>query len=232
LKAIILEDNVLTSWDYEMVLDALGIQVIGTYKSWKQALPIIKNGLPDLMIIDLYLEHNEKGLDFIKTMRDYFIPTIICTAYTNESYMEQALENGVAAFIKKPIDKSLLTFQVKRIIRGIELQNFHKNFLIVKENRNYIKIPFANITMIETEGNYSFIHLDSGKKYVEKLSLIKLREKLDSEIFIRCYRSTIVNLQFIVSLDLEENILKLKNGTSLNVGVRYRSAVKKAFTGD
>ena len=99
LRAIILEDNISYSWDYEMILESLEIEVSGVYKSWRDALPEIKKQLPDFMIVDLFLDNNEKGMEFINQIKDYFIPTIICTGYPEQSYMDQALDYGVHAFM-------------------------------------------------------------------------------------------------------------------------------------
>lgn len=229
MKAVILENNLINSWDYEMILDNLNIQVQGIFKSWKQAIPIIKNDLPDFMIVDLFLDHNEKGLDFIREMKSYFIPTIICTAYPEPNYMDEALEAGVVAFISKPVSIATLTFQIKRLVRDIELKSFQTNHLVVKDKRNLIRIPFIQISKIEIDGNYSYIFLESGKKFILKLSLTKLIERLDPKKFVRCYRSTIVNIDFIESIDLQENRIWLSNGQSLQVGTRYRSFLKNAF---
>lgn len=229
MKAVIIENNLINSWDYEMILDNLDIEVQGIFKSWKKAVPVIKSDLPDFMLVDLFLDHNEKGLDFIREMKDYFIPTIICTAYPEENYMEEALDAGVVAFISKPVSIATLTYQIKRLVKDIEQKSFHTDYLVVKDKRNLIKIPFQQISKIEIDGNYSYIFLDSGKKYVLKLSLTKLTERLDPKRFVRCYRSTIVNLDFIESIDLQENIIWLHNGQSLQVGTKYRSFIKNTF---
>lgn len=230
MKAVIIEDNLVNTWDYEMILDKLEVQVSGVYKSWKKAIAGIKNDLPDLMIVDLFLDHNEKGLDFIHEMKDFCIPTIICSAYPEQNYMDDALEAGVVAFISKPVDKAILTYQIKRVIRENESSYKNKNYLVIKDKRNLVKIPFLRIFKIEIDGNYSYIYLDSGKKFILKLSLKKLNEQLDPNKFVRCHRSSIVNLDFVDSLSLEENKILLRNGTSLQIGMKYKRSIRIMFT--
>jgi len=230
LKAIILEDNISYSWDYEMILDALNIQVAGVYKSWKEALPAIRKDLPDFMIVDLFLENNEKGLDFLEEMKDFFIPTIVCTGYPEQEFMDEAIEKGVRAFISKPLDKASLTFQIKKLVKELEDKTTNE-CLIIKDKRNLVKIPFKEVCKIEIEGNYSFITLMSGKRYVVKMSLKKLMEQLDEKMFLRCHRSAVVNITHIESLDLKDNIIKLANGTELGIGSKYRSNIKAIFSG-
>lgn len=229
LKVVILEDNVSYAWDYEMIMEKLEIQVVGVYKQWKDALPIIKEQLPDFIIVDLFLQNNEKGLDFIKQMKDFFIPMIVCTGYPEVEYMDEALEAGVYAFLSKPLDKSSLTFQVKKLKKELLEKERKNSNLIIKNKKNYIKIPYSEIVRIEIEGNYSFIYITSNKRYVLKISLKKITEKLDPKVFIRCHRSTIVNLEHIKSLDIISNKAVLSTADEVDIGSKFKAALKTAF---
>lgn len=231
MKVVILEDNISYSWDYEMIMEELGVQVLGVYKSWKEALPAIRKALPDFMIVDLYLDNNEKGLDFLKEMKDLFIPTIVCTGYPEKEYMDEALDMGVKAFLSKPFDKASLTFQIRKLIRELEGSIDAIEHLIIKEKRNLVKVPFKEIYKITIEGNYSFIFLLSNKRFVVKLSLKKLMEQLDEKQFLRCHRSTVVNLNHIESIDLKGNKILLSNKMDIELGITYKSFIRKSFIG-
>lgn len=228
-KAIILEDDILSSWDYEMILDKLGVSLIGTYKSWKQALPKIKNNLPDFMIVDLQLDQNESGLDFLNEMQNFFIPSIIVSGYMKHELIDQALQNNVVAFVPKPLDKTILSFHVKKLILELSSKISSDNYLLIKNRKRMIKVPHAEISYINIDGNYSEIILDSGKKYVIKMSLTKILKKLNPNKFYRCYRSTVVNIEKVASLDLSDNKVILSNNQNLKVGLQYRAQIKKAL---
>ena len=228
MKALILEDNISNAWDYEIVLGELGVHVQGICKSWKQALPIIKKDLPDFLIVDLILDNNEDGFDFLNQIKKYFIPTIICTGFPQKDYIEKAYEAGVNAFVTKPINKDLLSFQIRKLIREIN-QDEKESYITIKEKSNLIKVPYKEIYKIEIERNYSSIFLQSKKKYVIKLSLRKLMNLLNEEKFMRCHRSTIVNIDFISSIDLPNNKLHLSNLEDVDLGNKFRVSIKEAF---
>lgn len=213
-----------------MVLESLDVGLIGIFKSWKQAVPVIKKELPDFMIVDLFLENNEKGMDFINEMKNYFIPTIICSGYPHQEYMDEALAAGVVSFLAKPVDKATLTYQIKSIINNINSKEYKSNFFVLKDKGNLIKIPFDNITRVEIEGNYSFVFLDSGKKYVLKLSLKKIMMQLDPKLFMRSHRSIVVNLKHIASINIKDSKLVLEDGTNLRIGTNYKKSIKEAFS--
>lgn len=215
-----------------MILEDLGVEVMGVYKSWQSALPIIKKNLPDLMIVDLFLDNNEKGLDFVEEMKDYFVPTIICTGYPEAEYMDQALKAGVRAFISKPIDKSALIYEIKKLINEQQESNkIEDDFIVVKDRKNRIRVPFEEICKIHIEGNYSYLYLISNKKFILKTSLNKLLNQINNNNnnFIRCHRSTVVNLSLIESLNLSESKLTLTNGSECIIGNKYKVEIKKAY---
>lgn len=227
-KAIILEDSISHSWDYEMILDSLDVRVVGVFKSWKEALPVVKKDIPDFIIVDLFLENSEKGLDFIREIKDHFIPMIICTGYPEKEYMDEALSSGVKAFLTKPVDKAALTFQVRKLMQELSADELSKDFLIVKDKRNLIKVPFGKIFKIEIDGNYSMIYLVSNKKYVIKLSLKKLITKLDDR-FVRSHRSAVVNMAYVEKINSNNSTVVLKSGLEVELGNTFKNEFKKAF---
>jgi DNA-binding LytR/AlgR family response regulator len=229
LKALIVEDTVSLSLDYEMILDDLGVEVMGVYKSWQMALPVVKKNLPDLMIVDLFLDNNERGLDFVEEMKDYFVPTIICTGYPETEYMDQALKAGVRSFISKPIDKAALVYEIRKLLNEQESDKITNDFLLVKDKKNTIRVPFDEICKIQIEGNYSFVYLNSNKKYILKISLNKLLSQINNDNFIRCHRSMVINLSLVESLNLSESKLTLTNGSECIIGNKYKAEIKKAY---
>lgn len=231
-KAIIVEDDILSSWDYEMILDKLGVTVLGTFKSWKQALPKIKDNLPDFMIVDLRLSQNENGLDFLTEMQNFFIPSIVVSGFLKSDLIDHALENNVVAFVPKPLDKTSFTFHVKKLLSELSTKDYSESFLLIKYKKRIIKIPHDEILLIRIDGNYCEINMESGKKYVIKLSLRKIMEKLNPKKFVRCYRSIVVNIGKVTSLNLFHNTLTLTNKEELKVGLKYRAEVKKALKGN
>ena len=228
MKTIILENDLAHVWDYEMILDKLDVKVVAIYKSWKEFLPRIRKDAPDFVIVDLFLENNEKGLDFVKEIESLYIPTIICTGYPEPEFRKEALASGVRAFFSKPIDKAAFAFEVQKIIQESKIKNKDK-FLVARDKRVMVKVPYTKIYKIEIEGNYSLIYTVSKKKFILKVSLKKLLPQLDSSLFMRCHRSAVVNVSFIESLDSPNNIIGLSNGEQIVFGNKFKNDVKALF---
>jgi two-component system LytT family response regulator len=60
-------------------------------------------------------------------------------------------------------------------------------------------------------------------------------QKLDDNLFVRIHRSTIVNIERVVSitaLPKGGSLLELSEGTTLKVSRNYREAVRNFFNGN
>jgi CheY-like chemotaxis protein len=86
----------------------------------EDALTHLKNGSPDLILMDI----NMPGIDGytlttkIKSIPDYTqIPIIAMTANVMRGDRERSLEAGCDGYIQKPIDIDLLSQQIERFIR-------------------------------------------------------------------------------------------------------------------
>ena len=90
----------------KMLLESEHFRVLEA-SSGAQALKIVKNARPDIILMDLALP----GIDGFETIRrirkiDGFqnTPIIVLTAYTRQSIYETALRAGTDYFMTKPID--------------------------------------------------------------------------------------------------------------------------------
>ncbi len=85
----------------------------------KEALDIIKQHLPDLIIIDRMMPKMDgiKACAFLKAdKRFYKIPVIMITASAEKSDQELSKEVGVEVFLNKPLDINDLESKVKTLI--------------------------------------------------------------------------------------------------------------------
>lgn len=229
MKALILEDNLSYALDYEMILEKLGIKILGVCKKTKPALELIKKELPDFLIVDLLLDNNEKGLDFIEEIRNYSIPFIICTGYPEDEFMKIALEYNAEAFLSKPLDKAALKYELIKLTEKIKNQKTCEKNIIVKYRKSLISVPQNSIRRIETEGNYSYLYVDANRKYIIKSSLRKILDSLDRNIFKQCHRSSIVNLNWISQINSYDKNITLRNDETVVLGDKFKNEIKEAF---
>ena len=75
------------------------------------------------------------------------------------------------------------------------------------------------ITYMEGEGNYTFINMNTGKKYLVSKTLKSLAEHLDQN-FLRVHKSYLVNTDYVVERMEEDRVLRLSCGKEVAVSRR------------
>ena len=106
-----------------------------------------------------------------------------------------------------------------------------KRKLLVRDSGVVKVIPFDDIDWVDAAGDYMCVHA-SGETHVIRSTLRDLMAKLDDNLFVRIHRSTIVNVERVVSvtpLQKGGSLLHLTQGESLKVSRNYRDSIRKFF---
>jgi len=106
-----------------------------------------------------------------------------------------------------------------------------KRKLLVRDSGVVKVIPFDDIDWVDAAGDYMCVHA-VGETHVIRSTLRDLMGKLDDNLFVRIHRSTIVNVERVVSvtpLQKGGSLLHLTQGESLKVSRNYRDSIRKFF---
>lgn len=165
----------------------------------------------------IYILDNEvikiSGLDLAKKIRDkddWVSRIIIATSnreFNNSSFVSKSL---ILDFISKYSDVSIeLNYSIDI---AISILNRYAT-LAFKCNGEIFQVLYGDIYYIEKNlNNNDSTIVTKSNKYIIKYSINKLMDIFDDDPrFFKCHRSCIVNLNNIVSFDLDNNIIKFKN---------------------
>jgi DNA-binding LytR/AlgR family response regulator len=103
--------------------------------------------------------------------------------------------------------------------------------LVIANGRTYVPIAVSDILYISAATPYISIQL-KNKRFLHTDTLKSINEKLDKKQFIRIHKSTIVNLDKIVSYKSRLNgdyDLLMENGTEIRLSRNYSAEFKKHF---
>ena len=108
LKVIIADDEervcrlvqVLADWD------ALGMEVAGTASNGLEALELVKQVRPDILITDIRMP-GCYGLELIQHAKESLpqLEIVIISGYAHFEYAQSALKHGVGDYLLKPIQR-------------------------------------------------------------------------------------------------------------------------------
>lgn len=222
------------------------VSVIGEAGNGREAIAKIEELKPDLIFLDIQMP-DLTGFEVLEKL-DHKPNVIFTTAY--EQYAIKAFETFSIDYLLKPIKEERLQQSITklkqfgRLNQAFELsglQDIIRQFqapakataLPIKTGDRIILVRFENISFLEAQDKYVFIHTVDGQKFLTDQSLSLLLEKLPSQ-FYRIQKSYIINKEKIREMHRHFNsrylfIMDDKAGTRLTSGRTYQDSIRSEF---
>ncbi len=113
-SVIIVEDEFLIAEHVRHVLEDAGARVLGTAPDGDQALRLIAEEKPDLVVSDINLARGCDGIELARTLRQSFdIPVRFLSAYGDENTRRRIESAHGVGFVSKPFMPSDLARKVR-----------------------------------------------------------------------------------------------------------------------
>lgn len=106
LRVVIVEDEAVVLMQLEMMLEDAGCAVIGTAMTATEAITLIRETLPELVLLDLHLKDGSSGLDVARAVRDQDDLTVVFLT-ANALKLTDDME-GAAGVIVKPFNRATI----------------------------------------------------------------------------------------------------------------------------
>lgn len=105
---VIADDEALICMDLREMLEEAGHEVVGIGSDGVEALDLVKEKKPDLVILDVKMPR----LDGIQAARmiahDNLAPVVLLTAFGDEDMIEKAKKSMVFGYVMKPVEEKTL----------------------------------------------------------------------------------------------------------------------------
>jgi len=101
-KILIVEDQFVEANNLELILKKAGYRVFPTARSVQEALKIIGNETPDLVLLDIMLRGPLTGIDLAKTLKKENIAFVYLSANSNKKMFTDAKATKPYGFLVKP----------------------------------------------------------------------------------------------------------------------------------
>jgi DNA-binding LytR/AlgR family response regulator len=220
LKVVIIEDE---HHNYRMLRGMVeqfrpDWEIIGPFESVNKSVTWFKeNPEPDLIFMDIQLVDGISFSIFEQVKIDSMV--IFTTAY--DEYALQAFNVNSIDYILKPVkeiklQEAIMKFEkfhdnkqqntivpdykemLNAIVRGEK--KYRKRFLIAGAT-SYSKIDTKDIALFYTENRITYAVTFDGKEHTLDLTMEKLDEQLDPEVFFRASRSYIIHNDAIQKIE-------------------------------
>jgi two-component system LytT family response regulator len=227
IRALVVDDEPLARSNVTVLLRRdPDVDLLGECSSGIEALAQIRCMQPDLLFLDVQMPECD-GFDVLELLGSATPPAIVfVTAY--DQYALRAFEAGALDYLLKPFDDARFRRALDRAKATLAHGRLTRppicSRLIVKDRGEVLFVKVADIDWIEAANYYACLHV-GARTHVLRRSLIELESELDPAQFCRIHRATIVNLERIRSLELNDDgeyQVALETGARLRLSRRFR----------
>lgn len=181
----------------------------------------------DIIMLDIMMPceegHRSAGVDTARRLRSEGYEGAIVFTSTSEDYYPEGFEVGAMHYLIKPLTYEAV---VQALDRAISMIRAPERIITVPVNRIQVSVPLCQIQYAEVYGRETILHTNGDTLRV-LLPLKSIERMLEGGPFLRCYRSYIINMDCVASM--EENCFVLLDGTRIPLTLRNRQALRERF---
>lgn len=237
-KVLILEDKKENIGCLVNIIRDMGkeIEIYETTETGK-AYQIALEKNVDVFLLDIVLKPEKVGdmsgmvfADRIRQVEKYkFTPIIFLTAL-GDPELHAYKELHCYGYLTKPYNKEKLTKLLEEALT-FEQHKEDNKYIYFKKDGIFFAKKMQDIVYIKSSAGKMFIKTTKDELEISYKSNSQVIKELDSEDFIKCNRSVLVNKAFIASIDSTNRYIQLKDGYgTLEIGtIMKKDFLKEIF---
>ena len=239
IRVVIVDDEPLARLAVKVRLARRhGFELLAEFGDGDSAYEGIAALKPDLVFVDVEMP-GKTGLEVLAALPLAQRPmAILLTAY--DGFAVQAFELAALDYLLKPVDDERMDEALDRAEQAFPYRGQGRaavsvgpktRTFSVRVGSRTVLVPVADVERIEADGDYATLHAN-GKTWLVRERLQNLAMQLDSRLFHRVHRSSIVRLDMIAelhSLTNRDAVLRLHDGSVLRASRTYMPALAEAL---
>jgi DNA-binding LytR/AlgR family response regulator len=254
INILIVEDESIVALDLANGLERDGYNITGIADNAEEAQQLFSDNEVDIVLMDVNIIGEKDGIDTaIEILKQKAVPIIYLTAFTDTATIDRIKQTHPAAFLSKPYSltnvRIAIDLAVNNFAVATEQQTTGKiipldkdsnrntasperemilrmnDHIFVKNNYAFVKLKLCDLLYVEADNNYTSI-VTAEKKFLLRLSLNQLLDKINYKSLVRIHRSYAVNINTIQSFNEQEVEI---NQQHLPIGRNYKEEFLKHF---
>ena len=227
IKIGIVEDEMVIAAVIQDCLLKLGYETTEPASNYAEALEMLHNEQPDLVILDIRIAGKKDGIQVAEYIREHYaMPLIFLSAFSDKDTIVRAKKTNPNAYLLKPFTQNDLFAAIEIAISNFEAQKNAQTFtpssLLVKDGYDIHKIAFSEILYMQSADNYVQLFLDNGKTVLTRSTIAEMQGRIPEGIFCRISRSCIINVHCITAVEKKQVMLKEH---TLDISATFRDAL-------
>jgi two-component system LytT family response regulator len=224
MNVLIVDDEAPSRRGIREALTQIGVKRIRDASSVDQALKLIMEDRPDVLLLDIQLRGESLGFDLLEKLPAKGIPVVFITAH--EDHAVRAFRVRAQDYLLKPVDPKQLLETLTRIAGGeldapAPLDAEDKVLFRDGQKSHYVRV--GDIRILESVGAYTKIITDSGNIMING-TLTGVLERLNPRIFFKANRSQAINLREVTKVSEADSgnvVVEIGNHPPLELSRRH-----------
>lgn len=150
-KIVIVEDELIVAGDIRTTLENNKYAVAGIARSFDDALKLIEESRPWIVLLDIFLKGDKTGIDLAGRLNAMGIPFIYISANSNQQILEAVKPTNPFGFIVKPFRERdlLVTLEIAKYRHDVSSRLDHPDFNNSVEKSIFGGVIGTNSTMLK-----------------------------------------------------------------------------------
>lgn len=227
IQILVIEDEPVLAMDLGDRLEEDGYRVVGIASNGRKALDVFRQQRVDLVLCDITIKGDWDGIETVQQLTSIRpVPVIYLTALSDKDTLERAKQTYPAAYLNKPYQLKGLRTAIELAIHNFRGPNEPNKLtsspvtaspperdatnretllqigehLFIKQNYQFVKVSLADLLYLEADNVYTTL-VTAARKYVLRLSLGSILERINQPGLVRTHRSYAVNVHKIDSFN-------------------------------
>lgn len=244
IKAVIIEDEINLRETNRLLLENNfpNISIVGEAGSVNEAIAVIKEGQPDIVLLDIELKDGN-CFQVLQACKPFTFRPIFITAYNH--YAIKAIKFSAIDYLLKPVNEFEFCHAINEAISSIDKEGINKQTetleeqldtsqrtkrIILKTAETIHITHIEDIIYCQSDNSYTTFYIHDKKEIIVSKSIKDFSEILEEHHFIRPHQSYLVNTAYIDKINKSNGAsIVLNNGKEIPISKRMKSSILESI---
>lgn len=231
MKVLLLDDEPPARRSLRHALAEIGVQDVREASSIEQAVKLIGEERPDVLLLDVELRGGKQGFDLLDTLPAEGIPVIFITAHPEHAV--RAFERQAVDYVLKPVDPQRLRESLRRVSDsaggGEERVFLRHETAMFRDGSKNVLVRIGDIQVLEANDSYTKLILADGKGPMVNGTLKSVLGRIDPGAFFQADRASAINLDHVARIEEGEIglVAVMSNGSRVEMSRRQSTEFRR-----
>lgn len=219
------------------------VKIIGEADGVRTGEELILKQKPNVILLDVNMQDGT-GFDLLKKLPVHDFKIIFITAF--QEHAIKAFEFSAIDYLLKPveasrlidalgkasdiIERSDLELKLSSLLSNINTSPLDQKKIVLKTSERIYAVEIKEIIRCESDGSYTKFYLSDGKKILVSRQLKEFDDLLNGNPFIRVHQSHLININYFDYFEKSEDMVFMKDKTSVPVSTRKKDQLLKLIS--